>query len=92
MQVGRIVGRDTASLSMKEVIKACIETVAESTSDGVIAPLFFMVIGGVPLGFLYKAGNTLDSMVGYKNEKYLYFGRAAASRPSVVSTAMESGP
>ena len=55
-----------------------METVAENTSDGVIAPLFFMFIGGAPLAFLYKAINTMDSMVGYKNDKYLYFGRCAA--------------
>ena len=84
-QVGRIVGRDTTGLSMPEVIKACIETVAESTSDGVIAPLFFMIIGGVPLGFLYKAGNTLDSMVGYKNERYLYLGRASAKFDDILN-------
>ena len=77
-QIARIVGRDTSGLSMTEIIKACIETVAESASDGVIAPMFFMAIGGVPLGFLYKAINTMDSMVGYKNDEYRYFGTAAA--------------
>ena len=77
-QVSRIVGRDTANLSMEEVIKACVETVSESTSDGIIAPLFFMAIGGVPFGFLYKAANTLDSMVGYRSEKYEYLGKASA--------------
>lgn len=73
-----IVGRDTAELTDEEVAKAAVETVAENTSDGVIAPLFFMFIGGAPLAFLYKAINTMDSMVGYKNDKYLYFGRCAA--------------
>ena len=73
-----IVGRDTTALSEEAVAKAAVETVAENTSDGVIAPLFFMAIGGAPLAFAYKAVNTLDSMIGYKNEKYLYFGRFAA--------------
>lgn len=73
-----IVGRDVAPLSEEGVIKAAVETVAENTSDGVIAPLFYMAIGGVPLMFLYKAVNTMDSMVGYKNDRYLYFGRPAA--------------
>ena len=77
-QVSRIVGRDTENLSMTGVIKACIETIAESTSDGIIAPMIFIAIGGVPLGFMYKGVNTLDSMVGYRNEKYRYFGSASA--------------
>ena len=58
--------------------KACVETVAENTSDGVTAPLFYLLLGGVPLGFCYKAINTLDSMVGYRNGKYLFFGKASA--------------
>jgi len=73
-----IVGRDTADLDFREITKAVVETVAENTSDGVTAPMLFMIIGGAPLGFFYKAANTLDSMVGYKNDKYLYFGRASA--------------
>ena len=73
-----IVGRDVENLSEEGIIKAAVETVAENASDGVIAPLFYMALGGAPLMFLYKAGNTLDSMVGYQNETYLYFGRAAA--------------
>ena len=73
-----IVGRDTGDLDFRQITKATVETVAENTSDGVIAPMFYMMIGGIPLGFFYKAGNTLDSMVGYKNEKYLYFGRCSA--------------
>lgn len=77
-QVGRIVGRDTARLTKEGVIKACVETVAENTSDGSVAPLFYMVLGGACLGTVYKAINTMDSMIGYKNDKYLYFGRAAA--------------
>ncbi|CAB1241970.1 Cobalamin biosynthesis protein CobD [Ruminococcaceae bacterium BL-6] len=76
--VSRIVGRDTAALDEAGVIRAAVETVAENTSDGVIAPLLFLFCGGAPLGFLYKAVNTMDSMVGYRNERYLYFGRAAA--------------
>ena len=80
-----IVGRDTAELTDEEVAKAAVETVAENTSDGVIAPLFFMFIGGAPLAFLYKAINTMDSMVGYKNDKYLYFGRCAAKLDDVAN-------
>lgn len=83
--VSRIVGRDTENLSEEGIIKATVETVAENSSDGVIAPLFFMMIGGVGLGFCYKAINTLDSMVGYKNEKYLYFGHIAAKLDDVVN-------
>ncbi len=73
-----IVGRDVENLSEEGIIKAAVETVAENASDGVIAPLFYMALGGAPLMFLYKAVNTMDSMVGYQNETYLYFGRAAA--------------
>lgn len=77
-QVGYLVGRDTGALSEVGVTKATIETIAENTVDGVVAPLFYMAIGGPVLGILYKAVNTMDSMVGYKNDKYLHFGRAAA--------------
>ena len=73
-----IVGRDTERLDEAGVAKAAVETVAENASDGVIAPLIFLALGGAPLGMLYKAVNTMDSMVGYKNDRYLYFGRAAA--------------
>ena len=76
--VGRIVGRDTENLTEEGIIKATVETVAENFSDGVAAPLFFMLLGGAPLAMTYKAVNTMDSMVGYKNDRYLYFGRAAA--------------
>lgn len=76
--VSMIVGRDTQDLSLEGVTKAAVETVAENTSDGVTAPLLFLLIGGAPAGFLYKAVNTMDSMLGYKNEKYLYFGRIPA--------------
>lgn len=76
--VGQIVGRDTDRLDTGEVARAAIESVAENTSDGVIAPLFYALIGGLPLLVAYKAVNTLDSMIGYRNDRYLYFGRAAA--------------
>lgn len=76
--VGRIVGRDTDALDEAGVSRACVETVAENCSDGVIAPLLFLAVGGAPLGVLYKAINTMDSMLGYKNERYLWFGRTAA--------------
>ena len=77
-QVGMLVGRNTEDLTETQVIKAAVETVAENTSDGVIAPLFWMMLGGPVAGFVYKAINTMDSMVGYKNEQYLHFGRCAA--------------
>ncbi|QNU67084.1 cobalamin biosynthesis protein CobD [Ruminiclostridium herbifermentans] len=80
-----IVGRDTESLTEEGITKAAVETIAENTSDGVIAPLIFLVLGGAPLGFLYKAVNTLDSMIGYKNEKYLYFGRFVAKLDDVFN-------
>lgn len=76
--VSRIVGRDTGSLTAAGVTKAAVETVAENFSDGVAAPLFYLLIRGAPLGLAYKAVNTMDSMVGYKNKTYLHFGRAAA--------------
>lgn len=76
--VSYIVGRETAQLSAEGVTKAAVETVAENTSDGVVAPLLFLAIGGAPLGLAYKAINTMDSMIGYKTPRYLFFGRAAA--------------
>lgn len=76
--VARIVGRDTQTLTEEGVTKAAVETVAENFSDGVVAPLFYMMIGGAPLALCYKAVNTMDSMIGYKNQRYLQFGRAAA--------------
>ncbi|MCC8116855.1 MAG: adenosylcobinamide-phosphate synthase CbiB [Planctomycetes bacterium] len=76
--VGEIVGRDTASMSTADITRATVETVAENTSDGVIAPLFYFAVGGAPLAVLYKAINTMDSMIGYKNDRYRHFGRAAA--------------
>lgn len=83
--VSMIVGRDTQVLDETGVTKAAVETVAENTSDGIIAPMLFMAIGGAGPGFFYKSINTMDSMVGYKNEKYLYFGRAAAKLDDVVN-------
>jgi adenosylcobinamide-phosphate synthase len=77
-QLSFIVGRDTAELDEPEIWRGVVETVAENTSDGVIAPLFFLMLGGPALGLVYKAINTLDSMVGYKNAAYLHFGRASA--------------
>lgn len=83
--VSMIVGRDTESLDAEGVTKAAVETVAENTSDGVIAPLLFLLIGGAPLGFAYKAVNTMDSMLGYKEETYLYIGRTAAKADDAVN-------
>ena len=83
--VSMIVGRDTNELSDIGVAKAAIETVAENTSDGEIAPLLYLALGGPVLGFTYKAINTMDSMIGYKNERYLDFGRCAAKLDDVVN-------
>lgn len=83
--VSMIVGRDTDVLDETGVARAAIETVAENTSDGVIAPMLYLALGGPVLGFFYKAVNTMDSMVGYKNDRYLYFGRAAAKLDDVVN-------
>ena len=77
-RLARIVGRDTGNLDIHEISRAVIETVAESASDGVVAPLFYMSLGGVPLAMAYKAVNTLDSMIGHANDRYFYFGKAAA--------------
>ncbi len=77
-QVAMLVGRDTENLTEEQVIKAAVETVAENTSDGVVAPLLWMALFGAAGGLFYKAINTMDSMVGYKNDRYLHFGRAAA--------------
>ena len=83
--VARIVGRDTEALSEQGVVKAAVETVAENFSDGVFAPMLYLMIGGGALGFLYKGINTMDSMVGYKNDRYLYFGRFAAKLDDVAN-------
>lgn len=84
-KVSRIVGRDTDVLDEAGVTRACVETVAENSSDGVVAPLFYMLIGGAPLALTYKAINTMDSMVGYRNKRYIHFGRAAAVLDDVVN-------
>lgn len=76
--VGEIVGRDTDQLDEAGVVRAAVETVAENTCDGAVSPLLYLALGGAPLGMLYKAASTMDSMLGYRNARYLYFGRAAA--------------
>lgn len=83
--VSMIVGRDTENLDEEGITKAAVETVAENTSDGVIAPLLFMIVFGAPGGFFYKAVNTMDSMVGYKNDTYCYFGTAAAKLDDILN-------
>jgi adenosylcobinamide-phosphate synthase len=80
-----IVGRDTQNLDAKGITKATVETIAENTTDGVVAPLFYMAIGGAPLAFLYKAINTMDSMIGYRNEKYEKFGKVAARLDDIAN-------
>lgn len=84
-EVSYLVGRDTEELSESEVAKADVETIAENTADGIIAPLFFIALGGAPLGFAYKAVNTLDSMVAYKNEELIYIGHASAKLDDVCN-------
>lgn len=83
--VSMIVGRDTKELDAVGITKAAVETIAENSSDGVIAPLFYMLSGGAVLGFLYKGINTLDSMVGYKNDQYIDFGMAAARLDDIAN-------
>lgn len=90
LQLGRqmlswIVGRDTAELSEEEVVKGAVETVAENTADGILAPMLYMFIGGAPLAFLYKGINTMDSMIGYRDEKFLYIGRYAAKLDDIAN-------
>lgn len=84
-KVGWIVGRDTDYLNEAEVVRATVETVSENTVDGIISPLFYFAIGGLPLAIAYRAVNTMDSMLGYKNEKYLYFGRVAARMDDIAN-------
>ena len=84
-RVGWIVGRDTQNLNEAEIARATIETVAENTVDGIISPLFYFAVGGLPLAIVYRAINTMDSMLGYKNEKYFYFGRVAARLDDVAN-------
>ncbi len=83
--VSMIVGRDTSVLDREGITRAAVETVAENTNDGIICPLFYMVIGGPVLSFAYKAVSTMDSMIGYKNDRYLYFGRFAAKLDDVLA-------
>lgn len=83
--VSRIVGRDTERLDEAGIIRAAVETVAENTSDGAVAPMLYLALGGPFLGFLYKAVNTMDSMIGYRNDRYLFFGRAAAKLDDAVN-------
>lgn len=83
--VSMIVGRDTKPLDENGIIKAAVETVAENTSDGVTAPIFYIMLGGAAAGFFYKAANTMDSMIGYKNEKYINFGRFAAKLDDILN-------
>lgn len=85
VKLSYIVGRDTSELSEKEIIRADVETIAENTSDGVIAPLLFAIIGGAPLAMLYKGINTMDSMLGYMNEKYRYIGFFPAKTDDVFN-------
>ncbi|MCL6636389.1 MAG: adenosylcobinamide-phosphate synthase CbiB [Alicyclobacillus sp.] len=84
-QVGRVVGRDTEHLAESEVVRAAVETLAENIVDAIVAPLFYACLGGAPLAWLYRAVNTLDSMVGYKNERYRDFGWASARLDDVLN-------
>lgn len=84
-KVGWIVGRDTANLNEADVARATVETVSENTVDGIISPLFYFAIGGLPLAIFYRAVNTMDSMLGYKNDKYFYFGQIAARLDDVAN-------
>ncbi len=85
LRLSRIVGRDTEALDEPEVVRALIETLAESLCDGIIAPLFYLAIGGVPLAMAYKAVNTLDSMIGHRDSKYIWFGKTAARLDDVAN-------
>ncbi|MCT4613809.1 MAG: adenosylcobinamide-phosphate synthase CbiB [Marinifilaceae bacterium] len=84
-QVSMIVGRETNRLNLQQIRKACLETMSENLSDGVIAPIMFYAIGGLPLMFAYKMVNTLDSMIGYKNDRYFYFGKFAAKLDDILN-------
>ena len=85
IKLSYIVGRDTKELSVKEIIRADVETIAENTSDGIIAPMFFVLLGGAPLAMMYKSINTMDSMLGYMNEKYRYIGYFPAKTDDVFN-------
>jgi adenosylcobinamide-phosphate synthase len=84
-KLAHIVGRDTSALNEDKVLRASLESLAENTSDGIVAPLFYLFIGGIPLAMAYKAVNTLDSMVGYRTERYFYFGKFAARLDDVAN-------
>ncbi len=84
-RLSRLVGRDTETLSQKKVFMATIETLSENLSDGIIAPMFYLTLGGLPFAMVYKAINTLDSMVGYKNERYIHFGFASARLDDIAN-------
>ena len=84
-KVGWIVGRDTKNLNEAEITRATVETISENTVDGIISPLFYFAIGGLPLAVAYRAVNTMDSMLGYKNSTYLYFGKVAARLDDVAN-------
>lgn len=83
--VARIVGRDSATLTEPEIVRATVETIAESTSDGIIAPIVYLTLGGAPLALAYKAINTLDSMIGHRDARYEYFGWASARIDDVMN-------
>jgi len=85
LQVGRIVGRDTENLDRRAIIRATVETLAENIVDGFTSPLFFLLIGGIPLAYVYKTVNTIDSMFGYRNEKYEKFGKPGARLDDVLT-------
>jgi adenosylcobinamide-phosphate synthase len=84
-KLSRIVGRETVHLNQDKVLRAGLESLAESTCDGIVAPLFYLFLGGIPLAMAYKAVNTLDSMIGYRNERYFYFGKFAARLDDAVN-------
>jgi len=83
--LAHIVGRDTSALNEEKVLRASLESLAENTSDGIVAPLFYLFLGGIPLAMAYKAVNTLDSMIGYRTERYFYFGKFAARLDDVAN-------
>ncbi|HXF76763.1 MAG TPA: adenosylcobinamide-phosphate synthase CbiB [Methylomirabilota bacterium] len=84
-KLARIVGRETSTLNQDKVLRASLESLAENTCDGIVAPLFYLFLGGIPLAMAYKAVNTLDSMIGYRTERYFYFGKFAARLDDVVN-------
>jgi adenosylcobinamide-phosphate synthase len=84
-KLGDIVGRETSALNEDKVLRASLESLAENTSDGIVAPLFYLFLGGIPLAMTYKAVNTLDSMIGYRTERYFYFGKFAARLDDVAN-------